>query len=97
MQTARLSSPHILLPLLPYEQNALQPVISATTLGVHYGKHNKAYVDTLNKLTGGTEFEDMPLENHAYYLDYRNRRADYVNAMLDWLANWDFAAENLGP
>ena len=33
---------------------------------------------------------------HAYYLDYQNRRADYVNAMLDKLINWDFAAENLG-
>ncbi|MFA5250995.1 MAG: superoxide dismutase [Phycisphaerae bacterium] len=33
---------------------------------------------------------------HAYYLDYQNRRADYVNAVLDKLINWDFAAENLG-
>jgi len=33
---------------------------------------------------------------HAYYLDYQNRRADYVSAVLDKLINWDFAAENLG-
>jgi Fe-Mn family superoxide dismutase len=33
---------------------------------------------------------------HAYYLDYQNRRADYVNAVLDKLTNWEFAAENLG-
>ena len=32
---------------------------------------------------------------HAYYLDYQNRRADYVNAVLDKLINWDFAAANL--
>lgn len=33
---------------------------------------------------------------HAYYLDYQNRRADYVNAVLDKLINWGFAADNLG-
>ena len=33
---------------------------------------------------------------HAYYLDYQNRRADYVNTILDRLINWDFAAANLG-
>jgi len=33
---------------------------------------------------------------HAYYLDYQNRRADYVNAVLDKLINWKFALENIG-
>ncbi len=33
---------------------------------------------------------------HAYYLDYQNRRADYVKAVLDKLINWGFAADNLG-
>ncbi|HUA52101.1 MAG TPA: superoxide dismutase [Candidatus Sulfotelmatobacter sp.] len=32
---------------------------------------------------------------HAYYLDYQNRRADFVQTFLDHLVNWDFAAENL--
>jgi Fe-Mn family superoxide dismutase len=33
---------------------------------------------------------------HAYYLDYQNRRVDHVNAVLDKLINWEFAAKNLG-
>jgi len=193
------------LPALPYADNALEPVISANTIGFHFGKHHKGYVDNLNKLVAGTEFADLTLEKiitgtagkadktaifnnaaqtwnhtfywrsmrpkgggepsallkdkieasfgtldackkelaaaamaqfgsgwvwlvldgdrlkvvktgnadlplttgmkplltidvweHAYYLDYQNRRADYVNAVLDKLINWDFAAENLG-
>jgi Fe-Mn family superoxide dismutase len=205
MNAATISSPPISLPALPYEQSALQPVISANTLGFHYGKHHKTYVDTLNKLIAGTPFADMPLEKivkatsdgaehaavfhnaaqawnhafywrslkpngggepptglkrlmeasfggveackkelasaaveqfgsgwawlvqdgerlkvtrtadadtplahgptplltidvweHAYYLDYQNRRVDYVKALIEKLANWEFAAENLG-
>ena len=193
------------LPALPYAENALDPVISANTLGFHYGKHHMAYLNNLNKLIAGTEFADMPLEKivaatagkpdkvaifnnaaqtwnhtfywhslkpkgggeppaalkqmieasfgsvdacrkelatttisqfgsgwgwlvleggklkvvktgnadtpmtagmkpllaidvweHAYYLDYQNRRADYVNAVLDKLINWEFAFSNLG-
>ena len=193
------------LPPLPYAENALDPVISAKTIGVHYGKHHKGYVDTLNKLITGTELANLTLEKivaetagkadkvaifnnaaqtwnhtfywhslrpkgggeppaalkqrieasfgtldackkelatagatefgsgwawlvleadklkvvktdnaetpltkglkplltidvweHAYYLDYQNRRADYVNAVLDKLINWGFAADNLG-
>ena len=205
MNSATASSAPISLPSLPYEQSALQPVISANTLSFHYGKHHKTYVDTLKKLVAGTQFSDMSLEQiikatadqaartaifnnaaqvwnhtfywhslrpkgggeppavlerlmessfgsveackkelagaamgqfgsgwawlvldggklkvvktgnahtpltqaakplltidvweHAYYLDYQNRRADYVNAVLDSLVNWEFAAENLG-
>ena len=202
--TAKNAALHA-LPPLPYADNALDPVISANTLGFHYGKHHKGYVDNLNKLLAGTELAGLSLEQlinetagkadkvaifnnaaqtwnhtfywrslrakgggeppaavkqkietsfgnldackkelataattqfgsgwawlvqegdklkvvktgnaetpltkgakplltidvweHAYYLDYQNRRADYVNAVLDKLINWDFAAENLG-
>ena len=192
------------LPPLPYADNALEPVISANTISFHYGKHHKTYVDNLNNLAKGTEFENATLESvvnatagkadkaplfnnaaqiwnhtfywhsmrhggggkpsgklaqmidaafgnydefrkqfsattvsqfgsgwgwlvvdggalkvvktgnaevpftkgqkplltidvweHAYYLDHQNKRAAYVDAVIDRLLNWDFAAANL--
>jgi len=50
------------LPPLPWQENALDPVISANTIGFHYGKHHRAYVNKLNELVQGTRFADMPLE-----------------------------------
>jgi Fe-Mn family superoxide dismutase len=47
---------------LPYSPNALEPVISAQTLSFHHGKHLQAYVDNLNKLLPGSEYENLPLE-----------------------------------
>jgi Fe-Mn family superoxide dismutase len=191
------------LPKLPYPDNALAPHISSQTLGFHYGKHHKAYVDNTNNMIKGTELEGASLEaiikaaagkpeskklfnnaaqvwnhsfywksmspkgggtpsgrlkeqidadlggfdkakealaaaavgqfgsgwawlvleggklkvaqtanaempvgaggvplltidvwEHAYYLDYQNRRPDYVTAFIDKLVNWEFAAEN---
>ena len=193
------------LPPLPYAENALEPVITAKTMGFHYGKHHKGYVDNLNKLIAGTEYANLSLEKiitstagrpektaifnnaaqawnhtfywksmkpkgggeppaalkqkieasfasvdackkelasaavsqfgsgwawlvleggklkvvktanadvplttgmkplltidvweHTYYLDYQNRRADYVNSVLDNLINWEFALQNTG-
>jgi Fe-Mn family superoxide dismutase len=51
------------LPELPYSENALEPHISAETLEYHYGKHHAAYVNNLNNLIGGTEFEKVSLED----------------------------------
>ena len=48
---------------LPYEMGALMPVISAETLSFHHGKHLQAYVDNLNKLLPGSEYEGMTLED----------------------------------
>ena len=47
---------------LPYGQEALEPVISRETIEYHHGKHLQAYVDNLNKLITGTEYEGMTLE-----------------------------------
>ncbi len=50
------------LPALPYAKDALEPYISAQTLEYHHGKHHQAYVNNLNNLIGGTEFENADLE-----------------------------------
>ena len=46
---------------LPYETDALEPVIGKQTVELHYGIHHQAYVDNLNRLVVGTEFEDADL------------------------------------
>ena len=50
------------VPPLPFAMDALEPYMSSKTLSYHYGKHNKAYNDTLNNLIKGTDYETMPLE-----------------------------------
>ena len=50
------------LPKLPYAPDALIPRISAETIEYHYGKHHQAYVNNLNGLIPGTEFENSDLE-----------------------------------
>ena len=47
---------------LPYAADALEPVISHTTLGFHHGKHLAAYVNNLNALLPGSGFEEATLE-----------------------------------
>ena len=51
------------LPALPYARDALVPHISEETIQYHYGKHHQAYVDNLNKLIPGTDFENASLED----------------------------------
>lgn len=47
---------------LPYARNALEPYVSAETMDYHYGKHYKTYVDNLNKLIAGTDYDNMTLD-----------------------------------
>ena len=51
------------LPELPYANDALAPAISRETIEYHYGKHERAYIDNLNRLIKDTEYEDMELED----------------------------------
>lgn len=54
---------NITMPTLPYAPNALEPVISEQTINFHYGKHLQNYVNTLNTLIQGTEFEGKSVED----------------------------------
>ena len=51
------------LPALPYAIDALAPHYSKETFEYHHGKHHLAYVNKLNELQKGTEFETMELED----------------------------------
>jgi superoxide dismutase, Fe-Mn family len=50
------------LPKLPYDLDALAPVIDKQTMEFHYGKHHQAYATNLNNLVPGTKFENATLE-----------------------------------
>lgn len=84
------------LPKLPWEQGALDPVISSLTVGIHYGKHHAGYVDNLNKLLVGNALEGRSLEE---IVRETNGKADKValfnNAAQTW--NHTFFWHSLSP
>jgi Fe-Mn family superoxide dismutase len=74
------------LPPLPFADDALEPHISAETLAYHYGKHHRAYVDNLNKLTAATELESQTLEEIVRVADggVFNNAAQVWNHTFYW-------------
>ncbi len=80
------------LPELPYALDALAPFISQETLEYHYGKHHKAYVDKLNELVTGTEYEKMSLEE---IIKKAGSGPIFNNAAQDW--NHSFYWRGLSP
>ena len=92
-----MSGPFKLNPL-PWNEDALDPVISARTIGYHYHKHHKTYVDTLNKLVAGTPFADMKLEDVVQVTadkEGEKEKKIFHNAGQVW--NHDFYWRSLVP
>jgi Fe-Mn family superoxide dismutase len=89
------ASPLELLPL-PFDESALEPAISARTIGFHHGKHHKGYVDTLVKLVADTEFAGATLETiiFASHGD-ATKAAIFNNAAQCW--NHNFYWNSLSP
>jgi Fe-Mn family superoxide dismutase len=79
------------LPLLPYDKNALAPIISQETVEYHYGKHHQTYVTNLNNMIQGTEFETMSLEE----IIQKSSGGIFNNAAQVW--NHTFYWQCLGP
>lgn len=79
------------LPELPYAQDALSPHISAETLAFHHGKHHRAYVNNLNQLIPGTEYEQMELAD----IIRSSSRKVFNNAAQAW--NHTFYWNSLAP
>lgn len=79
------------LPNLPFEKDALAPFISKETLEFHHGHHHKTYVDTLNQLIKGTEFENLSLEQ----IVRRSSGTIFNNAGQAW--NHEFYWHSLTP
>jgi len=79
------------LPSLPYEASALEPFISANTLGFHHGKHHQTYVTNTNNLIKGTDLENATLEkivlssaNNAEKAGLFNNAAQVWNHTFYW-------------
>jgi Fe-Mn family superoxide dismutase len=82
---------HFSLPPLPYEEDALAPMISAETLKLHHGKHHKKYVDTANQL-----LEKEPLRASSVEEVVRQAKGKlFNNAAQAW--NHDFYWKSLSP
>lgn len=79
------------MPQLPYELEALAPLMSKETLDFHYGKHLQAYVDNLNRLIEGTPWESLSLEE----IIQKSDGGVFNNAAQAW--NHTFFFQTLTP
>jgi len=68
---------------LPYDRKDLEPLMGRETLDTHYGKHHQAYVDKLNDLIKGTEYESMSLKE-IIVASRDNDDSIFNNAAQNW-------------
>ncbi len=85
----------ISFPDLPYAADALEPHVSAKTLGFHHGKHHKAYVDKLTAAIAGTEYEDQSLETIIHASHEASDTGVFKNAAQAW--NHTFLWHSMSP
>lgn len=79
------------LPALPYKAEALAPIISGQTINLHYGKHLQTYINNLNNLIAGTDFEKMELID----IVKKSSGAIFNNAAQAW--NHEFYFNTFAP
>lgn len=79
------------LPDLPFDKNALEPILSRETIEYHWGRHHRGYVEKLNALINETEFESLPLDK----LLITTRGPIFNNAAQHW--NHSFYWQCLSP
>ena len=81
------------LPDLPYDYDALEPVISKKIMELHHGKHHAAYVNNVNKALAGTAFEDKSIEEvlknlpglpENIHMAVQNNGGGHANHTLFW-------------
>jgi len=83
------------LPLLPYDKNALNPIITEETFDYHYGKHHAAYVNNLTSLVKDTHLETASVEEIIQKSFVDNNVALFNNASQHW--NHSFFWNCLSP
>jgi superoxide dismutase len=77
------------LPKLPYAYNALEPVVDAQTMEIHYSKHHATYVKNLNNAVKGTDYERYTLDELMLYAGengdaVRNNAGGHYNHSMFW-------------
>lgn len=86
--------------LLPEFKTAAVGLFGSGWVWISRDKNGKLIVETTANADTPIAHEHTPILTldvweHAYYLDYQNRRADFIDAFLEHLVNWDFVTENL--